>query len=350
MKPLARYAAISGYADLCGSLGLDPTSLLRRLGLDPASLGMPDRWIPAVAIAKLLERSAAATACPDFGLRLVERRRFANLGPVSLVIRDEPDVRSAVKFLMRYQHMYNEALRIQLSESEDVAAIRVGIELGEPADTRQAIELAVGVLNRLLRDFVGARWQPLAVCFTHLAPEDTSTHLKLFGPMVKFDQSFNGIVFHTADLDAPNTMSGPSMGPYARQFLESLDAGPAAASVIRVRQLIELLLPTGRCSVDQIARSLGVDRRTVHRRLADAGQTYSSVLNATRVDLAEHLVAGRRYSLTEVSDLLGFSSASNFSRWFRGQFGCSPKQWRAKHQPTPGMNKDTDEATLTRSG
>ena len=70
----------------------------------------------------------------------------------------------------------------------------------------------------------------------------------------------------------------------------------------------------------------------MHRHLGEAGQTYSSVLNATRVDLAEHLVAGRRYSLTEVADLLGFSSASNFSRWFRNEFGCSPKQWRAKHR------------------
>ena len=69
-----------------------------------------------------------------------------------------------------------------------------------------------------------------------------------------------------------------------------------------------------------------------HGPLGEAGQTYSSVLNATRVDLAEHLVAGRRYSLTEVADLVGFSSASNFSRWFRNEFGCSPTQWRAKHR------------------
>ena len=127
-------------------------------------------------------------------------------------------------------------------------------------------------------------------------------------------------------------MSGPSIGPYARQFLDTLDTRPEATPVTRVRQLIELLLPTGRCSVEQVARSLGVDRRTVHRHLAEAGQTYSSVLNATRVDLAEHLVAGRRYSLTEVADLLGFSSASNFSRWFSNEFGCSPRQWRAKHR------------------
>ncbi|MEE2032245.1 AraC family transcriptional regulator [Rhodococcus chondri] len=335
MKRLARYAAITGYAELCASLGTDPTPLLRGVGLEPAGLGLPDRWVPAIAIARLLERSAAATRCPDFGLRLVERRRFASLGPVSLVIREEPDVRSALKFLMRYQHMYNEALRMRLVEAEDVATIRVALELGEPADTRQTAELAMGVLHGLLRDFRGGRWQPLAVCFTHIAPEDISTHLETFGPMVKFDQEFTGIVLYTSDLDAPNVMSGPSIGPYARQFLDTLDARSEATPVTRVRELIELLLPTGRCSVEQVARSLGVDRRTVHRHLAGAGQNYTTVLNAVRVDLAEHLVAGRRYSLTEVSELLGFSSASNFSRWFSSEFGCSPRQWRVTYRTDP---------------
>ena len=67
MKPLARYAAITGYADLCASLGMDPTPLLRKVGLDPAGLGLPDRWIPAIAVVRLLERSAAVPGAPTSG-------------------------------------------------------------------------------------------------------------------------------------------------------------------------------------------------------------------------------------------------------------------------------------------
>ena len=102
--------------------------------------------------------------------------------------------------------------------------------------------------------------------------------------------------------------------------------------VARVRELIEVLLPTGRCSIVQVARSLGVDRRTVQRRLAHSGETFSSVLNAVRAELAERLVPNPRRSLTEIAEELGFSEPSAFSRWFRGQFGCSPKQWRSRSQ------------------
>jgi AraC-like DNA-binding protein len=100
--------------------------------------------------------------------------------------------------------------------------------------------------------------------------------------------------------------------------------------VARVRALIEALLPTGRCSIVQVARSLGVDRRTLQRRLADSGETFSSLLDAVRAELAERQVPNPRRSLTEIAEELGFSELSAFSRWFRRHFGCSPSEWRGR--------------------
>jgi len=92
-----------------------------------------------------------------------------------------------------------------------------------------------------------------------------------------------------------------------------------------VRELVELLLPTGRCSVEHVARSLGVDRRTVHRRLASEGQTFTSLVDGTRRDLAARLVRGQNRPLTEVAEMLGFSSHSNFTRRLAGLAGAPRK-------------------------
>ncbi|MDG3010174.1 AraC family transcriptional regulator [Rhodococcus sp. D2-41] len=332
MKPLARYAALNGYVDLSRSLGLDPGPLMRQMGLDPAGLSVQDRWIPAAAVARLLERSAAISGHEDFGLRLAEFRRLSNLGPLSLVIREEPDVRSALRVLGRYEHTYNEALRTRLSEADGTATIRVVLELGEQVDVRQSEELAVAVVHRLLCGFLGPRWKPMAVCFAHRPPADPATHRKAFGSALIFDHQFTGITFPANDLDAPNKMSDPLLRPYTQQVLDSLEPPKDATTADRVREVIELLLPTGRCSIEQVARSLGVDRRTIHRRLTDSAESYSSILNDTRVDLARRMVENRRYSLTEIADLLSFSAPSNFSRWFRAQFGCSPQVWRNARQ------------------
>jgi AraC-like DNA-binding protein len=97
----------------------------------------------------------------------------------------------------------------------------------------------------------------------------------------------------------------------------------------KARQLVYELLPSGRYSVEQLASRLVMHPRTLHRYLAREGETCSSIVDAVRADLARRCVEDEGRSLSEVSDLLGFSALSSFSRWFRARFACSPMSWRA---------------------
>ena len=330
MKPQVRAAALTGYVDVSRALGVDPQALLKRVGLDIGYLAPQDRWIPAAAVAEVLELSAAMSGREDFALRMVERRRFANIGPISLVVREEPDVRSAIALLIRYQHMINEILRLRLVEGNGLATIRVDLDFGEPVEARQATELTVGVTCQVLRGLFPERWRPVAVYFAHRAPAEAATHCRLFGPVVEFGREFSGVVCYAADLDTPNVMADPLLRGYAMRFLEAVAVEADRTTPDRVGDLIEALLPTGRCSAEEVARSLGVDRRTVQRRLAGSGLTFSALVRAKRVRLAEQFVANPGLSMTEISDRLGFTETSSFSRWFRGEFGCSPREWRRR--------------------
>ena len=330
MKPQVRAAALTGYVDVSRALGVDPQALLKRVGLDIGYLATQDRWIPAAAVAEVLELSAAMSGREDFALRMVERRRFANIGPVSLVVREEPDVRSAIGLLVRYQHMINEILRLRLVEDNGLATVKVYLDFGEPVEARQATELAVGVTYRVLRSLLPERWRPVAVYFAHRAPAEAATHCRLFGPVVEFGREFSGIVCYAADLGTPNAMADPLLRGYAMRFLEAVAVEADRTIPDRVGDLIEALLPTGRCSAEEVARSLGVDRRTVQRRLAGSGLTFSELVRAKRVRLAEQFVANPQLSMTEISDRLGFTETSSFSRWFRAEFGCSPREWRRR--------------------
>ncbi|MER7751110.1 AraC family transcriptional regulator [Kitasatospora sp. NPDC097643] len=332
MKPLTRNAVLNGYVELVRSLGSDPQPLLAAVGLDASDLAIPSTWIPADAAADLIELSAAATGCEDFGLRLAEDRRLANLGPISLAAREEPDIRSALEVIMRYQHLHNEALHTRLIEANGLATFQLGLHLSTGPAGRQSTELLVGAASRHLRCLVGGGWKPVTVLFTHDAPAGTATHHRVLGPSVRFGQELNGIVFYAADLDAPNQLSDPLLLPYARQYLEAIAAPRPTAGVDRIRDLIEALLPTGRCSLQRVAHTLGVDRKTVHRHLARSDETFSSVLDATRAKLAQQYLACHSRPLTQIAELLGFSAPSAFSRWFRAEFGSSPKAWRDAHR------------------
>ena len=146
---------------------------------------------------------------------------------------------------------------------------------------------------------------------------------------MEFGHQFNGIVCNAADLDVPNPGADPVMVRYAQRLLaQTLDTSSRMSD--RVHQLVVLLLPRGLCRVEVVAQHLGVDRRTVARRLAEEGTSFSALVNHLRRDLfARYLKDGAR-SLTEVSALLGFSASSAFSRWHRQQFGVTARELKSR--------------------
>jgi AraC-like DNA-binding protein len=331
MLPRIRTNTLTGYSGLARSSGLDPAVLMGQVGLDLADLDVPDRWIPAAPAARLLDLSAQQSGWPDFGLRMAELRSLGTLGPLSVVLRDEPDLRSAVDLLVKYERAYNEALHLRLQEDGDHARIEVWLEFGEPAPREQALDLVMAALLGIIRALVRSDWEPLSAAFTRSPPPDAEPWRRLFGPRVVFARQYTGLIFQARDLGARVVTSDPSLRPYTQQFLRTVVAPQAPATTTRlmdVAEVVEHLLPLGRQSMTRASRLLGLRPRALQRYLAQQDETFSSILSTTRARLAERYLPNERYSLTDVSQLLGFSAPSAFSRWFRGQFGTSPTDWR----------------------
>ena len=329
MTSLVRAASLTNYSEVARAAGLDPARMLADAGLGSDALREPDLRIPAERVALLLENSATASGMEAFGLRMAETRQLSNLGPVGLLIRDQPTLRESLFVLLRYHAMLNGSLSLMIEEAAGVVVIREAVIVGSAQPVRQAIELAVGVILRLMRQTLGATWRPRRVCFAHPAPRDASVHLRVFGPCVEFDHDFDGIVCAKADLDAPNPSADPAMARYAQQLLDVAMATQGPTILDDVRRTVLLLLPSGRCSIEQVAEHLGVVCRTIQRRLAEQGLSFSSLVNDLRIELAtRHVTEGSR-PLTEVAAMLGFSAPSGFSRWYHTQFGCSAKESRS---------------------
>nr|WP_296775729.1 AraC family transcriptional regulator [Rhodococcus sp. (in: high G+C Gram-positive bacteria)] len=331
MKPLARYASLTRYVELCAETGVDAGPELNRVGLSLGGLAVPGQWVPAVSVVTLLENSAAVSGRDDFGLRMATSRRLSNLGMLSVVLREEPDVRSALNVLIRYEHTYNEALRIRLIEGDGVARVRIWLELGHPTPDVQSLDLAAGVTCSLLREILDDTWQPVTVCLQRDAPRKPDGHRRAFGSEIVFNCAATEIMLQQSDLDRPNRLADKLLQPHAKQVLESLPQSGTATVSDRVCELIELLLPVGRCSVEQVAHSLGVDRRTVHRKLAESDTTFTELVNSVRKTMATQFLPNPRYSMIDISVMLGFSTPGSFSRWFRSQSGEAPSDWRRAH-------------------
>jgi AraC-like DNA-binding protein len=346
MDRFVRYAALTGYAELARACGLDPARLMTRVGLDLAGLATPDTWVPAAPVARLLELSASESGREDFGVRLSGYRRVSALGPLSVVLREEPVLRSALDLLIRYTHAYNGILELRLIEADDLATVQVWVEFGTPVPIRQTLDTTTATLLGIIRSLVRADWQPLSVCFAHGPPDDLTRFHQVFGPGLRFDHGFTGVVFRARDLDAPTLTADPAMREYTRLLLDTISAPRPTTAADQVRSLVELLLPMGRCAMAHVSRALGVQSRTLHRHLADEGQSFSAIVHATRAGWAERYLANEAYSLTEISHLLGFAAPSAFSSWFRQQFGTTATEWRHQTRSAGGPRSAADAAPL----
>jgi AraC-like DNA-binding protein len=331
MTVVVRAAALSNYADVARQVGLDPRRMLRQVELDPAVLNNPDTRIPVAAVIALLEASAEQSGCMGFGLRMAEARRLSDFGAISLLMKHQRTVRDILAIIARYRRLVNEALAIHVEEFNDLVIIREELVSETNLASRQSYELAVGTVFRMFRALLGERWQPYSVHFTHAAPPDVSVHRRLFGLDVRFDSDFNGIVCAAADLDRANPAADAVMANYAQQFLETLPKAQLGSAALDARKAIYLCLPAGKASIEQIARSLGLNVRTLQRRLDAEKTCFSNLVNEVRRDLAVRYLSNKSYSMLQVADMLGYSQLSSFTRWFALEFGVPPTRWQLTH-------------------
>ena len=142
------------------------------------------------------------------------------------------------------------------------------------------------------------------------------------------------------NIDVSVPTSDPAIARHVQQYLDTVAPRPNATMRDSARECIYLTLPSGLCSADRVAKHLGVDRRTLHRHLAREGETFTSLLEKVRAELVTRYIGNRDRPLASVSELLGFSALSAFSRWFRSRFGCNVSQWRAAEGPTATVQHD----------
>ena len=326
-----RAAALSHYQEVATALGLDPLAQLRAVGISRAWLGVPDHPVPTDAVVNLLDASAAASGCESFALRMAEARQLADFGVLSLLISHQRTLRDVLHTMMRYRDLMNESLALDLEEAGRVSVLREEV-ITRSAQARQANELAVAVLFRLCRGLLGDDWQPHSVHFTHAAPVDPRAHRRFFRSKLVFEAEFNGFACATVDLDVANPLADPAMADYAARFLAELPAAQGVSLVADVRRTIYLLLPLGRATIVQIAQSMGLNVRTLQRRLDDSGLAFGELVAEVRRELAPRYIGNPRYPMSRVAGQLGYAQPSSFTRWFAAEFGLPPVQWREREQ------------------
>ncbi|HEY3797988.1 MAG TPA: AraC family transcriptional regulator ligand-binding domain-containing protein [Caulobacteraceae bacterium] len=309
------------------AVDLDPYRQLRQLGLPTTDHDDEALVAPYSRFMELLARCAEASGYPDFTLRVVKHVSLASLGAGSALALAQPTLRAGLLMLCTYGGNPARRQRPTLEEHDGAARIRLGFRrVPEPALAR-APAFGLGVALRAIQGLIGDDWRPRRAEFSCPAPEDVAAYRELFGE-VAFEQPFDALIFDRAELDRPLATADPDLSRVLELVLGQLGPPKPPPFADEVRELIVGLLPRGLCSIDRVASHLGVDRRTVHRRLALAGVAFTDLVDEARRAIVQAQFEDANRPIAAVASALGFANQSSFTRWFRGAYGVTPKHYR----------------------
>lgn len=114
------------------------------------------------------------------------------------------------------------------------------------------------------------------------------------------------------------------------------DVGDKASMPVADREFIDKALAAVSAnminsdySVDSLASDLCMSRANLHRKMRSiTGLTPTDFIRNQRLERAAQLLRTTSYSINEISDLVGFSYASYFSKCFKDKYGVLPKDYQ----------------------
>jgi AraC-like DNA-binding protein len=328
MTYLIRSATLTNYPEVARAAGLDPGKMLIKARLSPRCFDRPDMRIPVIGVRRLLELSAKESGIEEFGLRMADKGMLPNLGPLALIVREQATIGEALQALARYLHVHHEGMRLSIGPHGGVVTLTLTLRGGIPPAPRQSFDMALGSLHRVIQSLAGHSWRPIETHLAYPPPRNRKYYREFFGCPVMFQGESNSLLISSRDLDREIPLSHPMIARYVQDRVDAIGKRRQSWDG-KVSEAVRKLLPSGDCSVDRVAEHFACDRRTIHRRLAQCGTTFSEIVATERAELALRLIEERNQPLSEIARMVGFSAQSSMARWFKERFGCSISAWRS---------------------
>ena len=96
----------------------------------------------------------------------------------------------------------------------------------------------------------------------------------------------------------------------------------------RLRALIRPYLAQGHPPLSLVAEIVGMSERTLQRRLAQSGTSYSDSVQQARFSIASDLLADSDLNIADIAFAAGYENAPHFSRAFKRLTGMTPRDYR----------------------
>jgi AraC-like DNA-binding protein len=321
-RPLLQY---------CERLGHSPSQLLDRAGIDAVAGTDPNTLVAVDRVVMLWMHAVALTGDEHLAMHVAEWTPEGSRSIMYFLFANALTVGDALRKVVTFYRSVGNTGQASIEEEESRVALRYDNVPGFTAQ-REAREWALVLAYCGVRSATGVDFCPESVELAYPAPVDISEHERIFRCPVLFERAASRLWLRREDWQRPTRHADPDLLRILESRAQNMaDELPGIESIgSALRCVLSLDLEQGVPSVHDTARRLGLSSRTLQRRLAAEGLSFSDIVERTRADAARRLLKEQNLALVEVAELLGFSDQSAFTRAFRAWSGTTPAEFRRK--------------------
>ena len=329
---MMRIAGLEGYQELVADLGGESEAFILEAELDSEWFNKPDHLVPAWKACKLLELTAQMLDCPTFGLQLASKQSLSMLGPLGIMLQHSETLELALQDLKKFLYVHSQAGNIDFTSNGNLLHITYTPLVAYQDSATQLIDLSLAVGFSILSSLSNRTLPLISAYLTHKAPQDQRSYSHYFGCPVIFNAGENGVTVLRSALENSLSDNKNDLRGFLSNYLQNQETSSRPGIDESLRILIRQLLPLGRCRLEVVSSALSIDKRTLQRRLKEIDTSFQTLVDAERKKIAMQYMKESDLGMAQISDLLGYSDPSIFSRNFKTWFGLSPAEYLKQHR------------------
>ena len=315
--------------------GKDMAAVLSGAGLTVKQVDDPTVRLEVRTQIKVLELAADVLQDDFLGFHLARSFDLREVGLFYYVMASSDHLADALRNAERYSGINNEGVRLHF-RSDGAMVIALDYRNVDRRSDRHQMEFWLTAIVRLCRQLTDSRIAPRKLKVRHFRDSTPAEYKSFFASDLEFGSDADAIVFSEQVASVPLVGADTHLNELLQQYADEARAHrPQERSSVRVdvERVIPPLLPHGKAKTSEVARQLGVSRRTLSRSLFAEGVTFAKILEELRAALARRYLKDPALTISEIAWLLGYREMSSFTHAFKRWTGMSPLQFRSSRAP-----------------
>ncbi|MGB2079107.1 MAG: AraC family transcriptional regulator ligand-binding domain-containing protein, partial [Vibrio sp.] len=314
------------------SLGENPIELLDLAGIIPSQIRDPDNMILYSKVGDLLELAALRLADPLLGLKVSLPQGLSTVGLIGAYMTQQANIEQALQTAQRYSYMHAQGALLDLKvHSTQSCELQLDMLVNDNRQYPHLVQTSIGLVHNMLRDLISNNWQASKVTLTQKGDTALSQQMSaLLHCPVELNQDSDSIYFSPKVLTLTPAQPNNLLNHIVERLFQQQQSSPQFDHIALIKHAIHMLLPTGDCSKENIAKSLGIHPKKLQRQLQSHNTSYRDLLAQCRKEIALRTLTMSDMSLSHLALNLGYSEFSAFSRAFKTWFGVAPSDFEIK--------------------